>query len=1264
MRVTCPSCQATYTLDERRIPQGGAKLKCTKCQNIFPVQGAAPARDAVPLPGAGPGGPPKLAEGAVPLPGLGQTPGATTSGGGSRAMAVPPESMTTGVIPLPSLGLPEQPLPQLTRQAPARATDTVSNTTGVIPMPPLPQGPPGPPPLPPRGAGSPVGFAGPPPLARSIPLPSPGLAPAGPSPAPAPPPWARAAAPPAPPPAVVPAEDEGFADAWGSSPSTGAARPSFGEVELEGGDANATDFPIPEDFEPAQPGGFAVAAPAPPTQLSTPTPTELDVPGLRELGGGGGGRPPAARTPPATPAVDPLEFDPSAPPQDDLEADLSAPLPKAAPAPLPEPEDGLEMLGFLEEASKESKRQPKVARFHVRRRSGKIFGPFDEGVIAKMLGDGQLLGNEDVSLDQETWTPLGSVPGFAHIMQRLLRPDAPAPTAHPTAAPPTLETAPADLERLRQVYEGRMAVVSSMVDSEDSRHRRRRLLLGAAIAAGVVAVLGAGASVGLTPYGPFGVKYLFPPHLSAGSPEAGRLASAKAALAQDTYGSLQAARGQLEQLLATREVPEVRATWVQVVSVLQRHYNLSLPGDAAQVASALDAGLTLLGKHHPERLKARASAALMAKQADQALAELAEAPGSDVEVVLLRAEATLQKGQAKAAAALLEPLAKSAPSARLWHALGLARKAAGDVAGAETAFAHALEADAKHLSSALERASLALNERRDAEGALATLAPLLEPTTFATLSPAEKAQALTLQGMALVARGDTERGLETLERAMKTNGGTAATRGALASAYLAHQDAEQALPLLREAVQREPDNAALAESLVRTLLATGKVSEAQVAVSQALAHLKGDARLLLLSGQVNEALDRIGEAEAQYKAALAADPSSPEAPLALGRFFLRFRRISEARAQFDALAQRLPDDARVRAALGDLALGDGDVSRARAEYEKAAALNPKLAVAWVGQSRVAIEQQRWKDALAGAERALALDANVADGHLQRGFALWKLKDTAGALKEMEAARPNSGNLKVNVAVGGVLLERGDLAGAETALNSALRVEPSNPEANFTMARVHAARSEWTSAVESMRAALDRVPGRASYHYEMGLIYRDAKKVPEAIEEWKAAVKLNPLYADAQAAIGLAYQESQRFEDAIAAYEAAYKADSTRTALLVAIGDCDAQLNRWSDAALRYQQALRVDPKLKGVAYRIARAYAEQGDMARAIPFYVKATTSEPQEAVAFYYLGYAYKEKGRRREAIAAFKAFLQKSPKAKERQEVEDEILDLQGSR
>ncbi|HEX8539543.1 MAG TPA: zinc-ribbon domain-containing protein, partial [Cystobacter sp.] len=54
MKVSCPSCQTNYNIDDKRIPPGGAKLKCARCQNTFPIKADEPARPptpaAIPLP--------------------------------------------------------------------------------------------------------------------------------------------------------------------------------------------------------------------------------------------------------------------------------------------------------------------------------------------------------------------------------------------------------------------------------------------------------------------------------------------------------------------------------------------------------------------------------------------------------------------------------------------------------------------------------------------------------------------------------------------------------------------------------------------------------------------------------------------------------------------------------------------------------------------------------------------------------------------------------------------------------------------------------------------------------------------------------------------------------------------------------------------------------------------------------------------------------------------------------------------------------------
>ena len=80
------------------------------------------------------------------------------------------------------------------------------------------------------------------------------------------------------------------------------------------------------------------------------------------------------------------------------------------------------MLSFIDEAADGAKaeRKEKARRFHVRRRTGKIFGPFEEGVVLKMLESNQLSGNEDVSADGDSWSPMGTVPPFSEVIQQMM----------------------------------------------------------------------------------------------------------------------------------------------------------------------------------------------------------------------------------------------------------------------------------------------------------------------------------------------------------------------------------------------------------------------------------------------------------------------------------------------------------------------------------------------------------------------------------------------------------------------------------------------------------------------------------------------------------------------------------------------------------------------------------------------------------------------------------------------------------------------------
>ncbi|HYO67884.1 MAG TPA: tetratricopeptide repeat protein, partial [Archangium sp.] len=1028
--------------------------------------------------------------------------------------------------------------------------------------------------------------------------------------------------------------------------------------------------------------------------------------------------------PSASPApADSLEFDPTAPARpsggDDLEVDLSAPLP---PPPSTGAADGLEMLSVIDDAAKDSgaKAAGKVKRFHVRRRSGKVFGPFEEGVIVKMLEDGQLLGNEDVSTDADAWTPIGTVPTFATAIQKLM--EGPGTPAVPAAAPPTAAAEPgskanlnsaANMEKLQQMYGGRMAPVA-VTDSTTRLELflgkvKQRLKLVISVAA-VLLVLIVGFSFSATRYGAFGLKKFLPAKVKPGTSQHADVEAARKAMLKDAFEGYKQAHTLTAKVLAGDEYPEVRAIWCQAVFHLQRRYSAASGGELSRCRSEDEAAsLELLGADNVEYTKYLVGKALVAGESGTAtqLAKDAwsrDANKGDAELGLLLAEAqTAKKKDSPEAIDTLNRVLKAQPdSTRAHHALGNVYQAAGKADEAAKAYEAALKADATHLSSAVELAAVELMLRKDAQKGLDAAERALDEKgqEKAKMSPAELSRARTFKGIALFQLGKLEDAEKEMRAALEKDSKSLLLKSYLARLLQTQRKFQDALPFYEEVAKAEPQNLEATDGYLSTLVALGKVQDAQKRVEEALKRFKNNARLEYLNGRIDEARDSNTSAEEHYTRAIKADEKLVEAHVALGRFHLRLRRNDQARARFEAAAALAPDNAWVQLGLGELALAEDDTARAQEALERAVSLDAHLADAHLGLSRLALRAGDVEKAQKEAETALELDPYTLRGaRLHRGVVLWrqgKLDEALTELDQAKKAEPRSVGTLVTLAA--VQLDKGNAApeGKETeATNSfkeaevnlamALKSEPSNAEANFYMAQVkvaqvkaqeNAARAkaikekadpetvpggDYTQAIESMKAAVERSPKRADYHYAFGVLYRDAKQVPDAIQEWQEAVKLDPKLADAHEALGLAHLERNEFDEALDSFQQTLKADPKRTRVLASIGNTHFSATRWREAIRSYEQALKADPSLTEVFYKMGRAWSEQNQYGKAIDWYVKATKAQKVEPEAWYHLGFAYKEKGKKKEAVKAFQEYLGRKPDAVDRKEVEDEISFLE---
>jgi tetratricopeptide (TPR) repeat protein len=971
-----------------------------------------------------------------------------------------------------------------------------------------------------------------------------------------------------------------------------------------------------------------------------------------------------------------LEFDPTAKPkvEDELEADLSAPLQSTKPA---APADGLEMLSFIDETAKEHgvKETAPVRRFHIKRRSGKVFGPFEEAVVIKMLEEGQLLGNEEVSADAETWHPIGTEGAFQGAIAKLMEQPARAAAAAGQTGGAAMaggiagagnKPPPPSMERLKQLYEGRMAAVA-VVEGKDPVTLKQRLplIIGGMV---VLIIAGTGVYTSQTRYGLFGTRVLFPARVSSNSEEFRTLAEAKKLLLADTFKAFKTAKEDCDKLLRIKQYPEARAVWMQSVYYLDRRYGVSSAADLS-TAEGEQENILLLGEKNAEVVKAQAGAALKKKDYDRVLTLVGAARArsdneGDLELLFLNAEGLTGKGQLpQAMTALKSVLDKDKTSARALHAMGLLHLKQKEFDPAAARFNEALAANPDHASSAVELAAIELDQHKDVTKGAEALEKALTDSAKATLAPSELGRALAMKAQVLQQQKKVDEALDTFEAALKADPTNVYAKAAYGIVLNERHDFAKAAPMLKDASEKSPENLAYVEAYLNALVGTGKMDDAQKLMATAEKRFPGNARMMFLSGRVEDGLDRTKNAEDYYKKAIAADPKMVEANIELAELYLRLRRFSEAKPQLDAAMAQAPDNPQVHVGYGEMALVENDIETADKELRKAADLNSNLPGVFLGLSKVALAKGKLEAAETHAQRALKIDPKIDEGRLQLGTVLWKLKHYDDAIKELEQAKEDDPrSVAVPVTLGAVNFDKGDLDAATSNLLTALQKDAGSAEANFYMAKVKNKRSEHTQAIEYMKKALDHSPRRPDFHYWLGNIYQDARKPNEAVDEWKAALTLDPKYADVLEALGRVSHERGKYKDAIDYYERTLAVEPSRTRVQAAIGESYFAMEKWDKAISAYQKTLETDPSLNEVFPKLGRAYQEKNKWSDAIIWYRKATEADPKNGQAWQDLGFALVEKHKKQEAIEAFKHFLEVNTDPKQAKEIKDRILELGG--
>jgi serine/threonine protein kinase/tetratricopeptide (TPR) repeat protein len=259
--------------------------------------------------------------------------------------------------------------------------------------------------------------------------------------------------------------------------------------------------------------------------------------------------------------------------------------------------------------------------------------------------------------------------------------------------------------------------------------------------------------------------------------------------------------------------------------------------------------------------------------------------------------------------------------------------------------------------------------------------------------------------------------------------------------------------------------------------------------------------------------------------------------------------------------------------------GKENVEKAVAYFEQAIKLDPGYAPAWVGLAQSHSEQgdlgylpvdECYRKAREAVERALTLDANLAEAHVALGRIRWSYD--------------------------------WEWAGADASYQRALALEPGNAKALLGAADLAATLGRFEEAMALHRRAVELDPLNTLGHLLLGSAAYYAGRLEEAVVAIKKTLELNPEFPIAHTALGQVYLAQAHPQEALAEMER--ESEPPMRLYGQALAYHALGRKKESDAAL----AELIAKFHAESAYQVAEVYAFRGETDRAFDWLERGYT--------------------------------------------------------
>ncbi len=254
-----------------------------------------------------------------------------------------------------------------------------------------------------------------------------------------------------------------------------------------------------------------------------------------------------------------------------------------------------------------------------------------------------------------------------------------------------------------------------------------------------------------------------------------------------------------------------------------------------------------------------------------------------------------------------------------------------------------------------------------------------------------------------------------------------------------------------------------------------------------------------------------------------------------------------------------------------------------------------------------------------------------------------LDKAVAILRKRMKLRPNDS--RVSMLLGITLQDQENLEAAIAEFRAAVRLRPKDSEAHHRLGWALDDQGNLAEGIIELRESI-RLKSDSSYtHNSLGIALQSQGKLVEAIAEFQSSIRLRPDQAYPHNNLGIALSDQARIQEAIAEYKTAIRLKPDFAEAHDNLGTALSDTGKLEEAIAEYKTANRIKPELTEPHNGLGRALLSQGKLDDAIAEYLSAIRLKPDYALPHYNLGIALKQQGKVEKAIDEYKAAIRLKP-------------------